>query len=149
MSAAEKDMDENILKTRYLRASKIIVLLAVIFSIWIVFYITSVYFLGFGNKWALLTMDQWVLSSVVVFSVFVGLEVLFVLHHFMVKRKRIESEKTKPQLFKGKKLHVYTLPMDSKGGIFSKTFIKVDEDNILNLRFQMIPPYELWGKKGE
>ena len=58
-----------------------------------------------------------------------------------------EKEETKPLYYKGKKLHAYTFPVDSKGGIFSKTHIKIDENNILNLRIQMIPPKELWERK--
>ncbi len=146
MSAVEKNTDEDILKIRYLKTSKIILILAVIYALWITILIISVYFLGI-YKLAFLTMDQWIISSIILLGVFVGLNVIFILHHYMVKRKRIESEKPKPPYYKGKKLHMYTLPADSKGGIFSKTYVKIDGDNILNLRFQMIPPYEMWGKK--
>ena len=147
MPAKEKNLDENVLKVRYLRISKIMIILAVIYSLWIIFIMVSVYFLGFGNKWALLTMDQWIISGIILLGLFVGLNVIFILHHSLVKRKRIESEKPKPLSFKGKKLHIYTLPANSKGGIYSKTFVKIDGDSILNLRYQMISPYELWGKK--
>ncbi|EMR74767.1 hypothetical protein MBGDF03_01214 [Thermoplasmatales archaeon SCGC AB-540-F20] len=146
MPAVEKNLDEDILKVRYLRASKIMIILAVIYSLWITFLIMGVYFLGI-YKLALLTMDQWIISGIILLGVFVGLNVIFILHHYMVKRKRIESEKPKPLSFKGKKLHIYTLPTNSKGGIYSKTFVKIDGDNILNFRIQMISPYELWGKK--
>ena len=146
MPAAERNLDEDILKVRYLRASKIMIILAVIYSLWITFLIMGVYFLGI-YKLALLTMDQWIISGIILLGVFVGLNVIFILHHYMVKRKRIESEKPKPLSFKGKKLHIYTLPTNSKGGIYSKTFVKIDGDNILNFRIQMISPYELWGKK--
>jgi hypothetical protein len=146
MSAVEMNMDEDILKVRYLKTSKIILILAVIYALWITILIISVYFLGI-YKLAFLTMDQWIISSIILLGVFVGLDIIFILHHYMVKRKRIESEKPKPLYYKGKKLHIYTLPADPKGGIFSKTYVKIDEDNILNLRFQMIPPYWLWGKK--
>jgi hypothetical protein len=64
----------------------------------------------------------------------------------MVKRKRIASEKPKSLYLRGKKLHVYTLPEGSKGGVFSKTYVKIDEENILTLRYQMIMPEELWGE---
>ena len=124
-------------------------ILAVIYSILIVFFILRVYFLGFGNKWALLTMDQWIISNIILLGIFFGLNIIFILHHYMVKKKRIEGKKPKPLKFKGKKLHTYTLPTDSKGGIYSKTFVKIDENNILNFRIQMVPPYLLWGKKEE
>jgi len=146
MSTVEVERDEDKLKVRYLKISKIIILLAVIYFIWTVFHIISVYFLGFGNKWAALTMDQWILSSIIFFSICIGLVLLFVLHHYIIKKRRIESEKPKPVFYKGKRLYIHTLPDRSKGGIFSKTFVKIDEDTILSLRFQMIPPINLWGK---
>ncbi len=138
-----KNKDEESLKNLYLKFSKIILLLVIIYSIWIAIIITGVYFIGSGNKWAVLTMDQWIISSVVLFSIFVVLEVLFFIHYFIVKRKRIESEKPKTLFYKGKKLYVFTLPIGSKGGIYSKTYINIDDANVLNLRYQMIPPNEM------
>ena len=146
MPTVEVERDEDKLKVRYLKMSKILVLLAVIYLIWTVFNIISVYFLEFGNKWSALTMDQWILSSIIFFSICIGLVLLFILHHYIIKKRRIESEKPKPVFYKGKRLYIHTLPDRSKGGIFSKTFVKIDEDTILSLRFQMIPPINLWGK---
>lgn len=146
MSAEEKKLDENILKTRYLRVSKIMLILAIFYTIWITIIVISVYFLGI-YKLAFLTMDQWIISGIGLIGVFVGLDLIFILHHFLVKKKRIESKRPKPLMLKGKKLHIFTLPMNSKGGIFSKTYIEIDENNILNLRFQMIQPNDLWNRK--
>jgi len=144
-----KNKDEEFLKNLYLKLSKIILLLVIIYSIWISITIIGVYFVGLGNKWAVLTMDQWIISSVVLFSIFIVLEILFFIHYFIVKRKRIESEKPKPLFFKGKKLLIFTQPNGSKGGIYSKTYINIDDDNVLNLRYQMIPPYEMLNEKEE
>jgi hypothetical protein len=146
MPTVENERYEDKLKVRYLKISKIIILLAVIYLIWTVFHIISVYFLGFGNKWAALTMDQWIISSIILFSICIGLVLLFILHYYIIKKIRIEREKPKPIFYKGKRLYIHTLPDGSKGGIFSKTFVKIDEDKILSLRFQMIPPINLWGK---
>jgi len=144
-----KNKDEEFLKNRYLKLSKFIILIVIIYTIWIAFIISSVYFLGLGNKWAYLTMDQWIISSIAIFSFFVVLEVLLFLHYLMVKRKRIEGEKPKPAEFKGRKLHIFTLPINSQGGIYSKTYVQLDENNILNLRYQMIPQSELINKNWE
>jgi len=148
MPTVEVKRDEDKLKARYLEISKIIALLAVIYLIWTVFHIISVYFLGFGNRWAALTMDQWVLSSIIFLSICISLVLLFVLHHYIVKKRRIENEKPKPAFYRGKRLYTHTLPDKSKGGIFSKTFVKIDDGTTLVLRFQMIPPINLWGKTG-
>jgi hypothetical protein len=141
-----KNKDEEYLKNKYLKLSKIFLIIVIFYTVWIAFIISSVYFLGMGNKWAYLTMDQWVISSIVLFSFFIILEILLFLNYLLVKRKRIEAEKPKPAEFKGRKLHSFTIPIDSKGGIYSKTFIQIDENNILNLRYQMISPSDLSGK---
>jgi hypothetical protein len=146
MSKVKVVRDEDRLKVRYLKILKIIVLLAIIYFFWTVFHIISVYLLGFGSKWAAFTMDQWILSSIIFFSICIGLVLLFVLHHYIIKKRRIESEKPKPIFYKGKRLYTYTQPDRSKGGIFSKTFVKIDDGTALVLRFQMIPPINLWGK---
>jgi len=56
--------------------------------------------------------------------------------------------KNKPvEYINGKKIHIYTSPKGTEGGIFSKTYIEIDEHNLLRLRTLMIPPGELWGKE--
>jgi len=144
MPTGEVKRDEDILKQRYLKISKIILLLAVIYLSWIIIHILSVYFLGLGNKWAILTMDQWILSSIFVFSICLGLVFVFILHWFIAKKRRLQKEKPKPEYYKGKRLYTYTHPEEGEGGLFSKTFVPIDENTIISLRYQMIPPKELW-----
>jgi hypothetical protein len=67
--------------------------------------------------------------------------------YFSVKNKRAIVEKPKEEFIAGKKVHVFTYPQGIEGGIFSKTYIEVDVDNILRLRTLMIPPEELWESK--
>jgi hypothetical protein len=137
------------LKKRYITLSKLILLIAIIYSLWIAFIIISVYFLGFGNRWAVITMDEWILSAVILLGIFLGLEILFIFHHYMIRRRRIEQEKPKPVLYHGKEVHTFSLPIGSQGGIFSKTYVKIDEEHIVNIRYQMISPKNLWEKKEE
>ena len=136
--------DDEQLKTFYLKLSLIILIIAVIYLIWTVINIISVYSFGFDYNWAGPSLDQWILSSIALFSICIVLVLLFILHQHMTKLKRIEREKPKPLLFKGKRLYIFTQPKGSKGGIFSKTYIKIDENKVLSLRFQMIPPKDLW-----
>ena len=135
------------LEKRYIGVSKLFLLFGFIYFIWTVFIIISTYYLGFGNNWAALTMDEWILSSVAILSLLIIFELLFVVHHFKIKKDIVELGKPRPTFFKGKRLHVYTIPEDSKGGIYGKTYIKLDENNVLSIRYQLIPPYDLWGKK--
>ena len=147
MSGAEPTWDEERLKRRYRRASKVLLLLAVMYALWIALLIMGTYFLGWGSNWAVLSMDDWILSSIILFGVFIAFELLFLLHYSSAKRKHVQQEKPQLLYLKGKRVHSYTRPSGAKGGIFSKTYIMVDETNVLNLRYQMIPPNELWGKK--
>ena len=147
MSIEENRADVDKLKIKYFKITIIFFLLGVIFLLWTVIVITAVFFFDFEFGWAGLTIDQWIISSIVLFSTFLVLEIVFLLHYSSSKKKQIEREKPKPLLYKGKRLHRYTVPTGSKGGIFSKTFVKIDDHNILYLRYQMISPNDLWGKK--
>jgi magnesium-transporting ATPase (P-type) len=145
MATEENRIHEGLLKGRYIRLSKIMVLFAIIYSIWIAIIIISVYFFGI-YKLAVLTMDQWILSGIGLIALFVVVNILFIMHYYLIKRSKRIPKKPKQMIYKGKKLHIFTLPQNSKGGIFSKTFITIDENTVLNLRFQMIQPNELWNK---
>jgi hypothetical protein len=147
MSVTQPTWDEEKLKRRYRRTTKILLLLAIIYALWIAIFIIGTYFLGLGSTWAVLSMDIWILSSIVLFAVFIGLELLFLSHYTASKRKHTQKEKPQMLYLKGKRVHNYTLPFSAKGGIFSKTYIMIDEGSVLSLRYQMIPPNDLWGKK--
>ena len=51
-----------------------------------------------------------------------------------------------PEFIDGKYIHVFTYPKGIEGGIFSKTYVEIDSENILRLRTLIIPPNELWSK---
>ncbi len=147
MKESKNPLDVSKVSKRYRTASILLLLVGLIYSAWIAFVIISVYFLGFGNKWALITMDDWILSAIALLAVFIFLEIIIILAFYNQKKKIEETKKPKPKYLKGKKLHVYTLPANSQGGIFSKTFVMIDNDNVLNLRYQMIPPEDLLKNK--
>ena len=57
------------------------------------------------------------------------------------------TPQVQPVSYEGKQLCIYTHPELSKGGIFSKTYISLDDKNLLKVRILMIPPEDLWCKK--
>ena len=132
--------DERILKRRYLKIFKILLLISFVYLLWAIFQVLSVSFFGYSNKWAYLTMDQWIITTIALFSIVLVISIVFLLHVRIVKSRRIEAEKPQPQFFKGRRLHIYTHPKYATGGVFSKTLIKLDDYSILSLRYQMIPP---------
>ena len=137
---------ENKLNIRYLLLSKFLLFISIILIISIVFIFLGTYFLAYGYNWAFLTLENWVLTISGILIVFILLNLVFYFHYTSFIRKRKELEKPKPEYIKDKKVHVYTHPTGKEGGIFSKTYIEIDEHNILRLRTLLILPEELWGK---
>jgi hypothetical protein len=148
MVTTEPIWDEDKLKQRLLKASKFFFLITMIYSLWIALIITGTYFLQLGNNWAALTVEEWILSAIALLSVLIALEVILLIQFMLLRKKQFRPEKQKQPVFlQGKHVHSYTIPIDAKGGIFSKTYILIDENRVLNLRYQMIPPNALWGQK--
>jgi len=140
---------EDKLKTRYSMLSKIFLVIAVLFIIWVVIVILEIYLLGKEYNWALLSLDNWIYACCALLGFFVVLEIIFYLHYSAVKKKRLGAEKPEPEFCQGKRLYVYTCPKGAEGGIYSKTYIKIDENSVLSLRALIISPQELWIKKEE
>jgi hypothetical protein len=148
MSVAEPLWDEEKQKHKYLRVSRILFLFAMIYSLWIALLIIGAFYLELGNKWAVLTTEQWILIGIFIIAVIIGLEMILLLHYSLSKRRYLQPEHPpQPVYLQGKQVYSYTVPVDAKGGIFSKTYIMIDQTRVLNLRYQMILPNELWGQK--
>jgi uncharacterized membrane protein YcjF (UPF0283 family) len=149
MAMVEPGLDEATRQKRYLRISKLILLFAVIYSLWIAMVIIGTFQLALGVSWAAFTLEQWVLSAIVLFALFIIIEIFFVIRLSLKRtQKRITRKVITPaQFIKGRQVHTFTLPFDAKGGIFSKTYIAIDDSSVLNLRYQITAPNELWGKQ--
>jgi len=148
MDSAELLSNEEKQKHRLFRTSKYVFIITLIYSLWIVLLVSGVYFLQFGNTWAVLTVEQWILSAIVLLSIFIVIEIFFLSQYLLLREKRLRPEKRRQKEYiQGKRVYRYTIPSDAKGGIFSKTYILIDENRVLNLRYQMVPPNNLWGQK--
>jgi hypothetical protein len=148
MTTEEPIWDEEKLKRRYLKASKLLFLFTILYSLWVALVIMGAYFLQLENKWAVFTIGQWILSAIILISVVIAIEIFFLLHNTLLRKKKVQAEQPQqPVYLQGKQVNSYTIPQGAKGGIFSKTFIIIDETRVLNLRFQMIPPNDLWKQK--
>ncbi len=51
------------------------------------------------------------------------------------------------EMKEGKRVYDFTVPKDVKGGLFSKTYIALDEETVLRVRHQIVPSKTLWDKK--
>ena len=138
---------EKKLISRYSMISKFLILLTFIFVLWFLILLMGIYIWNYESDWAIIGFKNWTLIMSVLISIFILLNIGLYLHFKSIDKKRIKEEKPKPEFIKGKRVHIYTYPDDSKGGIFSKTYIPIDENNVLRLRLLMIKPDELWGKE--
>jgi len=148
MTPTESVWSEEKEKQRLLKVSKLFFLFIIIYSLWIALLIIGIYYLQLGEKWAILTVEQWILSAIVLISIAICLEIILILYFVLSKKKQLQFKKQdQPTVLDGKLVHNFTVPNNAKGGIFSKTYILIDEKGVLNLRYQMIPPSDLWEHK--
>ena len=92
MAPTEPLPEEEKQKQRMLKASKIFFLLTLLYSLWIVVVIIGVYVLRLGNRWAILTTEQWILSAIFLISIAIGLEVVLLIRYVLSHRKQLEPD---------------------------------------------------------
>ncbi len=143
------EVDDSRLIVLYTTLTKIFLIVSILFILWIVFVALGAFVLELGSNWAVLNLENWILSWCFLVGIFIILDVAFYLHYTFVIGKRSEFGGPEPKFMHGKRLYIYTSPADSEGGIFSKTYIQIDENSVLRLRDLMVSPGELWNKKEE
>ena len=138
---------EDKLGTRYSMLSMLFLVIGLLLFIWAIVVAIGALVLKYGHNWAGLGLGSWILLIGVLLFILIILELFFYFHFSSIRAKRVQAEKPKPEYIDGKRVHVFTFPLGSEGGIFSKTYVEIDEHNILRLRTLMIPPTDLWSKK--
>ena len=129
------------------KLSKLFLITSILFIIWILFVAMGAFILEMGPNWALLNLENWIIAWCVLTVIFIILEVVFYFQYTSKVDKKLELDKPEPEFLHDKRVYVYTYPIDVEGGIFSKTYISIDENSVLRLRGLMIPQQKLWGKK--
>ena len=119
---------ENKRLNLYLKLSKIFLLFAVLFILWIIVISIGIYVLELTPSWTILSLENWVLIFSVLIGIFILLEIIFYFHYISKYGKRIGFRKIKHDSIKGKNLFVYTNPSLSESGIFSRTYIEIDKE---------------------
>lgn len=130
---------------RYKKISLVLFIIGFVYLLWLVIEIAAVSFLNLGFRWSLLSVEEWFYSGWIVFLGLIMIELILFAHYYKTRQTLSEAPVT-PLFFKGHRLHVFTYPQSAQGGIFSKTHVKIDEDNIVNVRVQLADPEELWGQ---
>jgi energy-coupling factor transporter transmembrane protein EcfT len=132
--------------SRYFTFLILFIVVSFLFLVWILIISAGIIIFEFDQKWALLSLDTWIYIAVVFILFFIFLELMLYFGYNNGNHK-IGEEKPNQKYIDDKKLYVYTYPKEAKGGIFSKTYILIDENSVLNLRCLMISPGELWDQK--
>ena len=140
----EMHIYEEKLRNKYSMFIKLFLVITFLLLIGILVVSLGISYFELGYNWAWLSLDGWNILASVFFVVFIFFVLIFYYHFSSLRNKIIELEKPKPEFIDGKKVHVFTFPDGKEGGLFSKTYIEIDEHNVLRLRTLMIPPEEVW-----
>src|SRR5512136_2674392 len=109
MEKMERSWDEEGHKQRLLKATKFFFIFTVLYTVWIIIVIMGIYFLELGSKWAIFTMEQWILSAIALISIAIGLEVVLLVQYTLARKKHLKPKKQK-EYVQGKQVHSYTIP---------------------------------------
>ena len=137
---------EETLGTRYSKLSKIILFLGILLVLWVLIVFIGARILNYGYDWALLSVDNWVLLISILLIIFICLILVFFIHYYSIKKKLSSVKVLKVEYVSGKKVHIFTFPQGLEGGIFSKTYVEIDDENILRVRTLMLAPEDVWKK---
>ncbi len=142
-SKKQKDFIETE-KNKYSLLTKIIFLIGMIVVLWTGILFLGILFWNYAYDWALISLDIWLLIDSIIISFLIIIELALYFKYTRIKEKTVVTKKTKPEFINGKKVHIFTYPKGMQGGIFSKTYVELDEQSILRLRALMVHPGELW-----
>ena len=142
-----REISEQILEKKKLRSRAIAKALFIISTLYLILFIAViliVYYFGIGYKWiqALqISLPIALLIGIIIYAIFIVIILSLYASYRSAKKKVVESK----ALGNGEKpLYVYTYPEGARGGIFSRTIIKIDNNAEVNIRYQMVKPEELW-----
>jgi len=129
---------------------KLFLILAVVFSMWIVLVLSGQMFLEYSSTWTGLSLSFWLLLISVLFGAFIVIDIIIYAHPRLLIHSDILSVdlpmSSSVAIKDGKHIYEFTFPKNVKGGLFSKTYISIDEENVVRLRHQIISYEQLWGK---
>jgi hypothetical protein len=137
----------NTYRIIYPKLSKLFLIISILFLIWILFVAMGALILKMPPNWALLNLENWIIVWSALTVIFIMVEVFFYFQYTSKVYKKLGMDKPELEFLDGKRVYIYTYPKGAEGGIFSKTYISIDENSVLRLRGLMIPQHKLWEKK--
>jgi hypothetical protein len=134
---------ERKISARYKWFFKYFLIITLLLVLLLIISAVGIIFLGLGTNWFLFNFEGWILGGSIIIGLFIILEILFFLHILLIRRKMSKLGKPKTEYIDGKKIIDITFPKGTDGGVYSKTYIEIDNNNILRLKNLMIPPDEI------
>ena len=131
----------------YILLPKLFLVLAIVFFMWIVVVISGPVILGWSSTWAGLSISLWILIISVLIGLFIILDIILYLRPIPVGNESFFQDASTSEISTGLNVHNYTFPSEAQGGLFSKTYVKIDDANVLRIRNQMVSSEQLWKKK--
>ena len=135
------------LQKRYTILSILFLLLGIILFLLVVMVYSGILFLGYDHNWAVLNLEEWVTVASIMIAIFIIIQLILYKRFSVAQYKTKAADKPDRDFIDDKRVINYTYPKGMEGGIFSKTYVNIDEKTILRLRTLMIPPEDLWGGK--
>jgi hypothetical protein len=131
---------------------KLFLILAVVFSMWIVIVVSGQLFMEYSSTWTGLSLSFWLILISALFGAFIVIDIIIYAHPTLLTEmntsvKPMASLAVPFEMKEGKRVYDFTVPKDVKGGLFSKTYIALDEETVLRVRHQIVPSKTLWDKK--
>jgi hypothetical protein len=129
---------------------KLFVILTVVFIMWIVIVLGGPMFGVFEPNWTGISPSVWMILISVLLVAFIIIDiVLYATPRFFSESKEMKTatglvEFPEVEQRAGKQVYDFTYPAGSKGGVFSKTYVKISEQAIVRIRNQMIRKEEIW-----
>jgi len=131
----------------YMFLPKLFLILAIILFMWIVVLISGPIVLGWSSTWAGLSLSLWILIISVLIGLFILMDIILYLRPMPIENESFFQDVSTPETSSGLKVHNFTYPSESQGGLFSKTYVKIDDTNVIRIRNQMVSAEQLWDKK--
>lgn len=131
-------------KINYYYLTRLFFILSIILVFW-VFIVAFGSSVGMRYNWALFDIEMWTFIVIGILILLIVIDVIFLVLITKKKDGQIRAfQESMEENIDGKKIIVFTIPINAKGGIFSKTYVTIDDTSILRLRELMVPPEDLW-----
>ena len=125
------------------KISGLFIFLSIILLLWVIIVAAGSIIMDMDTYWAYLSLENWALFASITIFLFAIIEIIYYFYLIKYSDKIVEFLEIGPETLHGKNIHDFTFPRNAKGGVFSKTYIQINKEDVVRIRNQMIPPEKL------